>query len=319
MAVSVRPWSRLTSPTMQLSQTARRLAPGLRVVGRGLHHLQVGLYDGRRALLPRTAVAEQTIASLLGQAPLPEDPGTGAVLALLDRQHCLAGATDPSLGPGARSGADGTTVAVLGRFSGPGLPDTAALLREADVAMVNPRAPVANGCPPVDVALVLSTGELAREVLDPLVRARTSHLVVRLVDGGAVLGPFVVPGETACLRCIDAHESVRDPDHVAVTTRYVHATARPRRDGVPDTDPALASVALAWGVRDVLAHLDGRAPSTWSRTISLGADLCERRERDWLRHSQCGCSWPLDLLPRQRAGHAVPEALLDRTSGTMGR
>lgn len=304
---------------MQFSQTARRLAPGLRVVGRGLHHLQVGLYDGRRVLLPRTAESEQTIACLLGQAPLHDDPATAAVLDLLDRHRCLSGAADPSVRSGADPGAAGATVALLGRFRGLGLPDAPALLRAAGVTVVDGSAPASSACPPVDVALVLSTGELAREVLDPLVRARTSHLVVRLVDGAAVLGPFVVPGETACLRCIDAHESVRDPDHVAVTTRYVHATSRPRPDGVPDTDPALASVALAWGVRDVLAHLDGRGPSTWSRTISLGTDPGERRERAWLRHSQCGCSWPLDLVPRQRAGHAVPGALLDRTSGTMGR
>jgi bacteriocin biosynthesis cyclodehydratase domain-containing protein len=120
------------------------------------------------------------------------------------------------------------------------------------------------------------------------------HLVVRLVDGGALLGPFVVPGETACLRCIDAHESVRDPDHVAVTTRYAQASGSPRGDGVPDLDPALASIALAWAVRDVTAHLDGHEPSTWSRTLHLRPDPTRREEQAWPRHPHCGCSWAAD-------------------------
>ncbi len=300
---------------MQLSHTARRLAPGLRVVGRGLHHLQVGLYDGHRVLLPRTPATERTIAGLLGQAPLDHGPGTSALLDLLDRHHCLAEA--PSSEAHGADGAEGATVTVLGRFQGLGLPDAAALLRAAGVSVIGAGSPAASPGPLADVVIVLSTGELAREVLDPLVRARTSHLVIRLVDGGALLGPFVVPGETACLRCVDAHASMGDPDHVAVTTRYVHATSRPRPDGVPDTDPALASVALAWAVRDVLAHLAGRVPSTWSRTISLGAEPTERREQRWLRHPHCGCSWPSDLVPRQRVGNALSRAPDDRSSGTM--
>ena len=99
------------------------------------------------------------------------------------------------------------------------------------------------------------------------------------------------PGVTACLRCIDAHQSVRDPDHVAVTARYVRATARVRPDGVPDIDPALAALALAWAARDVVAHLDGREPSTWSRTLVLSAEPARRDEHEWRRHPQCGCCW----------------------------
>jgi hypothetical protein len=175
-------------------------------------------------------------------------------------------------------------VAVLGRLEVPGLPDLPALLASRGVS-------VSSSADEAEVVIVLSAGELDRDRLDPLIRARTSHIVVRLVDGGAVLGPFVVPGTTACLRCIDAHRSVRDPDHVAVTARYVRATDRVRPDGVPDLDPALASLALAWSVRDVMAHLDGLEPSTWSRTLLLTADPSNRIDQEWRRHPQCGCTW----------------------------
>jgi hypothetical protein len=111
-----------------------------------------------------------------------------------------------------------------------------------------------------------------------------------------VVGPFVVPGVTACVRCIDAHRSVLDPHHVAVTTRYVHATSQPRADGLADlAEPALAALALAWAIRDVATHLAGGEPATWSRTLSLGAEPAARREETWMRHPGCGCSWDADV------------------------
>jgi bacteriocin biosynthesis cyclodehydratase domain-containing protein len=148
-----------------------------------------------------------------------------------------------------------------------------------------------------DVALGGGPGELDRDRLDPLVRARTSHLVLRLVDGAALVGPFVVPGVTACLRCIDAHRSIPDPDHVPVTSRYVRATSRPRADGRADVaDPVLEALAHAWAVRDVVAHLEGRRPATWSRTVHLGPDPARRDEQDWSRHPECGCCWSAHSL-----------------------
>ncbi len=123
------------------------------------------------------------------------------------------------------------------------------------------------------------------------------------MDGAALVGPFVVPGVTACLRCIDAHRTIHDPDHVVVTSRYVRAGSRARPDGAPDvSDPLLAAVAVAWAVRDVVAHLDGRRPSTWSRTLLLDVEPSRSEEEDWSRHPQCGCSWPAP----------------DQLSGTMG-
>ena len=265
---------------------APRLAPGLRVVRRGLRHLQVGLYADRRVLLPRTAEVEATLALLLQQRPLDDDGSTAAVLALLDAHGCLDRSRPTP----------GGTVAVLGRFEAPGLPDLGALLATAGLTITHSPASA-------DVVLVQAVGELDRDLLDPLIRSRTSHLVVRMVDAGAVLGPFVVPGVTACLRCVDAHQSLLDPDHVAVTSRYLRATAVPRDDGVPDVpDVSLVALALSWATRDVVAHLEGREPATLSRTIRFDRQPARREELAWLRHPDCGCCW----------------SALDPTSGTIG-
>ena len=271
-------------PDLHLSQ----LAPGLRVVTRGHHHLQIGLYAGRRVLLPRTPLVEDVLACLLDRRPVTDDPAASAVLDRLTDHGLL-------VPPGQAQDSSAGRVAVLGELRGVDLgPEL--LLGRCGLGVT--RWPTRAA-----VVLVLSTGEPDRDLLDPLVRAGTHHLVVRLVDGGAVLGPFVSPGVTACLRCTDAHRTVEDPDHVPVTARYVRASRRTRRDGVPDVaDPALALAALAWAVRDVAAHLAGKVPSTWSRTLTLGSDPARRDEQEWRRHPDCGCCW---------TGHAP-------SSGTMG-
>jgi bacteriocin biosynthesis cyclodehydratase domain-containing protein len=246
-----------------------RLAPGLRVVRRGLDQVQVGLHPGRRAVLARTPAVERTLATLLGDGDLDDSVETAGVLDALRRHDCLA---DHATATPARS------VRLVGDL--PGAHD---LLAACGVAAVGGHG---------DVTLVLGAGETDRDLLDPLVRHGDPHLVVRLVDGCALVGPFVAPGVTACLRCVDAHRAVTDPDHVTVTQRYVHASSIPRRDGVPDVaDPALAAVALSTAVRDVVAHLDGRRPATWSRTILLGPDPGQRAEEAWSRHPECGCCW----------------------------
>lgn len=139
--------------------------------------------------------------------------------------------------------------------------------------------------------LVVSAGPLDRERLDPLVRSSIPHLVV---SGGAGLrrvGPFVHPGHTACLRCVDAHEALRDarrPFLVAQAARA--ATERP-----PPLDPVLDALALAWAVRDLARYVEGDSPSTWSSTVDIGPTAAPVALR-WGRHPHCGCAWDAPAL-----------------------
>ncbi|GAB3662447.1 hypothetical protein GCM10027596_23940 [Nocardioides korecus] len=265
-----------------------RLARGLRVVRRGRDRLQVGLHADRRAVLPRTPVVEQTLLDLLGGDATGTDPGTAEVLETLRAHGCLR--PDPTAPP--------PRVAVVehGRPAVPAGSGAAGELLEAAGLRLTPWL---STC---DVALVVSWTELDRDVLDPLLRSGTPHLVVRLVDGGAVLGPFVVPGRTACLRCTDAHRTLEDPDHVAVTARYVRAVGVP--DGVdgPDVADHLGALAVAWAVRDVLAHLAGTRPATWSATWHLPPDGSAPAVQEWSRHPGCGCCWAADARPSGTMG-----------------
>ncbi|ROR92372.1 hypothetical protein [Nocardioides aurantiacus] len=258
-----------------------RLAPGLRVVRRGTDLLQVGLEPDRRVLLPRDPASAEVLHALRADAPLPTSPAARRVVHALLERGCLQ--VRPDAAPAA-------AVALLDDLAGD--PDdpvsTVRLLEGAGVAVT----PWTEGA---DAVLVRSRGECDRDRLDPLVRAGTPHLLLRLVDGEALLGPFVAPGLTCCLRCVDAHRAVTDPDHHAVTTRYVEAGARPREDGVPDlADPALVALVTAAAVREVAAYVRGEEPPGWSRTRRWTGTADEPVVQAWARHPRCGCSWAPD-------------------------
>jgi hypothetical protein len=105
------------------------------------------------------------------------------------------------------------------------------------------------------------------------------------------VGPFVVPGATACHRCVDAHLAEGDPRRSVVVEQLAGITATPG-------DAPLAALAVAWAVRDVEAYLAGRRPTTWSATVDLGLEL-DPRPRMWRRHPWCGCAWAHPFAPDQ--------------------
>ncbi len=142
------------------------------------------------------------------------------------------------------------------------------------------------------VGALVGVGEPDRELLDPWTREHVPLLLVRLTEGRAVLGPFVVPGRTACLRCIDAHHTDADGDWPLLVRQYAAASSGDRADGAPEpVDPALATLAVAWAARDIATYVDGQRPSTWSTTLIFDGSLAAVEARSWLRHPECGCSW----------------------------
>lgn len=150
------------------------------------------------------------------------------------------------------------------------------------------------------VWLVVTAGPARRSLVDDLVRAQVPHLVVETIDGVRSVGPFVQPGRTACLRCIDAHHASRDPRHPLL----VEQAARAAEERPTLVDPLADRLALAWAVRDLATFAYGGTPPTWSATVRFeapgprGADHRPLEViRTWDRHPHCGCAWDalLDL------------------------
>ena len=150
----------------------------------------------------------------------------------------------------------------------------------------------AGGRAPNRVVALVGVGEPTRDTLDDHLRTHTPHLLVRLVEGRAVVGPFVDPGRTPCLRCLDAHATDADPSWPLLVEQYARAVRVPRDDGVPEpVDTALATLALAWAARDLATYAEGGTPTTLASTVELGPRLETVEMRHWSPHPRCGCSW----------------------------
>lgn len=162
----------------------------------------------------------------------------------------------------------------------------------SDVGVPVRRCAGAGGATTGVVGLLVGCGEPERDLVDGWMRDSVPHLLVRVSEGHATVGPFVVPGRTACLRCLDGHATDADPSWPLLVTQYAARCGRDRADGLPEpVDVLLASVALAWAARDLVSYAERRRPATWSATVRLEPALAGIETQRWLRHPACGCGW----------------------------
>ena len=139
-----------------------------------------------------------------------------------------------------------------------------------------------------DLVVALSAGEPSREAADRWLLDDRTVLFVAVVDGRVRVGPWVVPGATACLQCLDGHARERDPRHPVVVEQLAPTA-------VAEAEPWLVSLALAWACADVARWCHAQVPSTWSATVWLD-ETAPASVEPWRRHPWCGCGWStLDL------------------------
>jgi hypothetical protein len=241
------------------------LRPGVGLARRDAAHLQLGTDPPLAAVLPDSRAVRLLLVELANGSPLTT--------------------------------LDATTAPVLDALVAAGL----VVAADADAARADRRARcrIHLDVPDGVLPLVWSEGDPPRTRLDDWMRSGTPHLVVREGPGGPLLGPYVVPGVTACLRCVDAHLGEQDPRRALVVEQV--ATTPPLRPFEPD--PALRALAVAWTVRDIVAAAEGEAPATWSATVALG--LLPPTVTAYRRHLHCGCAWAEDLVD-QAAARANP-------------
>jgi hypothetical protein len=249
-------WASLARPVLR---------DGLRVVRRDDDHLQLGL-------------------DLPDRLVLRDRPGLHEALTHLDRRppDDLRGVVDQLVAGGwvvdaAVRGRAGTSRAAVSLDTDPRLEDSALRSIAAGGLVVSRDA---------DIRLVATLGEPRRSVSDALVRDDIRHLWLAVLPAAVRVGPFVEPGRTACLRCVDAHLGDRDPRRAIVLHQLEELPRVPERD----PDPCLVQLGVAWAVRDVVRLLDGLVPALRSASLLVTADL-EVTRTDWLRHPHCGCAW----------------------------
>ena len=128
-----------------------------------------------------------------------------------------------------------------------------------------------------------------RELLAALTQNLVPHLVVSASEAIGVVGPLVLPGQSACLRCLDLTRAERDPAWPLILAQLsAQASADP-----PGCDTVLATTVAAQAVAQALAFIDedGRAPAVTNGTLELVLPGWQWRRRTWPPHPRCGCRY----------------------------
>jgi len=116
-----------------------------------------------------------------------------------------------------------------------------------------------------EVEVLVSAGEPGRAPFEVLVSAGVPHLPVVVGERRVRLGPFVVPGRTSCLGCLDVLLATWDPAWAGLVPQF----ARPRL--LPVALPhGLLLRAAAEVIAEVEAALAGERPRTAGGILTLG-------------------------------------------------
>lgn len=158
---------------------------------------------------------------------------------------------------------------------------TVAVLAAAGTPVVVARTP--DEAERASCTLAIAIGHF---VLDPgyyglWLRRDLPHLPVVLGDSSVAVGPFIEPGSTACLYCLQRHANDADSAWPAIASQLWG-----RRSAL-DTE-LVASEVAAIVARFALARLQGDAASASDQLVIDGATGQQSR-RDFAVHPDCGC------------------------------
>ncbi len=240
-----------------------------------------GALDGGSALLARrrrTAVGivgagrvGASVATLLAAA------GVGRVV-VDDQGRCAAADCAPA----------GSSVTEVGSRRDHAA--AAALRRVSRSVRTDPRRPGER----FDLVVLAPTGAAPHDVGDELLRTNTPHLFAAVREVTGVVGPLVVPGKTACLRCLDLHRVDRDPAWPLLAAQLATDA---QRSPAGACDVALATLVASVCALQALSFVDGLGgtpvPGSSAANATFEATLPDwrMRRRQWSLHPACGCHW----------------------------
>ncbi len=154
----------------------------------------------------------------------------------------------------------------------------------ADAEATGPPSP-----PAIRPDLAVLLGNPVPELGASLLRDRIPHLAASAGEAIGVVGPLVLPGKSACLRCLDLARTDRDP-----AWPLIFAQLAGRQPDPPACDASLAAAVAAQATAQALAFIDrpGRVGAVTSGTLELVLPAWQWRRRTWLPHPDCACGRP---------------------------
>jgi bacteriocin biosynthesis cyclodehydratase domain-containing protein len=124
------------------------------------------------------------------------------------------------------------------------------------------------------------------ELAAVLMRERIPHLAVSANEAIGIVGPMVIPGKSACLRCLDLARTDRDPAWPLILAQLAG-----RQPDPPACDAALAAAVSAQATAQALAFIDrpSQAGPVTNGTLELVLPAWQWRRRTWTPHRDCAC------------------------------
>ncbi|WP_221347927.1 TOMM precursor leader peptide-binding protein [Streptomyces beigongshangae] len=152
------------------------------------------------------------------------------------------------------------------------------------------RAPAGQDGPGLSLVILAPRDPLAVHApdpadLEPLLASGTPHLFAGVVEGTGIVGPLVLPGDTACAGCLDLERTDRDPAWPRLLAQW--RSGRSRR--VPACDLALAVTVAGLAAGHALAFLDGGLPSSAGARWEVSPPGFDWRARPVRQHPACPC------------------------------
>ncbi|UJA10348.1 TOMM precursor leader peptide-binding protein [Streptomyces collinus] len=182
----------------------------------------------------------------------------------------------------------------------------------------SPGAPVSPGssrssaeAPGLSLVILAPRDDVAVHAPDPfsagpLVASGTPHLYAGVVEATGVVGPLVLPGETACAGCLDQGRTDRDPVWPRLVAQW--RSGRARRTGACDV--ALATTVAGLAAAHALAFLDGESPSgTGTRWEASLPGLTWHSRPVW-PHPACACGAAEAARGEHSSGNGEPRATM---------
>jgi bacteriocin biosynthesis cyclodehydratase domain-containing protein len=140
------------------------------------------------------------------------------------------------------------------------------------------------GPPRPDLAVLVGRHPL--ELRAGLMREQIPHLAAAADEAIGIVGPLVIPGRTACLRCMDLARTDRDPAWPIILAQLAGREPDPLACDAP-----LAAAVAAHAAAQALAFIDrpSETGAVENGTLELVLPSWQWRRRTWPPHPDCGC------------------------------
>jgi len=134
--------------------------------------------------------------------------------------------------------------------------------------------------------LAVLVGRQPLDLRASLMRELIPHLAASADEAIGIVGPLVIPGRTACLRCMDLTRTDRDPAWPLILAQLAGRAPDPLACDAP-----LAAAVAAQAAAQGLAFIDRAvvADAVTNGTLELVLPGWQWRRRTWMSHQDCSC------------------------------